>query len=210
MYTIYQILNKKTGWRYIGCSKKYENRWNEHRNDLNENKHHNIHLQRAWNKYGEDTFEFSIMLNVDSEKQMFLEEAKIIELEDNLYNIALGGSGGDTFSNNPNKEKIRKNMTIANKLKINVDKNPFKNLTPSEYLQRCKKWSEASKGPKNGRFKHSQQVKQIDKQTKKVVKIYEYARLVIDDGYNPKYVINCCNNKLNFHSHGGFLWEWDT
>ena len=51
-------------------------------------------------------------------------------------------------------------------------------------------------------------VKQIDKKTGDIIKIYDYVRLVKHDGYIPATVINCCNKKKNFNSHFGFLWEW--
>ena len=71
--------------------------------------------------------------------------------------------------------------------------NSFKNLTDEERKERIKIWSNAATGPKNGRFKWDQKVDQIDKKTKEIIKTYEYPRLVIEDGYNSKYVINCCN-----------------
>jgi group I intron endonuclease len=213
MYVIYEIKNKSNDWRYIGCSKNYKKRWNEHQNDLNENKHHNVHLQRAWNKYGENEFEFNVLLNVESEKTMFLEEARIIEQEDMLYNIFEGGLGGDRFTNHPNKEELRKQFSISQKkryesIEERKKANPFKDLTSDEREKMSKIWSEAKKGSNNGRFIYDKKVKQIDKKTRKVVKIYDYARMVDDDGYNSKYVINCCNQKQNFKSHAGYLWEW--
>lgn len=208
MYIIYEIKNKSNDWRYIGCSKNYENRCKEHKKKLRANTHHNIHLQRAWNKYGEYEFEFNVLLQVESKDTMFLEEARMIEHEDMLYNIFAGGMGGDRFTNHPNKEEIRKKMTISNRNKQDVYRNPFQHLTPEEYQERCKVWSDASKGSKNGRFKYDNKVNQIDKKTRKVVKTYEYARLVEEDGYNSKYVIHCCNKKEGFYSHKGYLWEW--
>lgn len=210
---IYEIVNKSNDWRYIGCSKNYENRWNEHRNSLKTNKHHNVHLQRAWNKYGESEFEFNVLLNVESEKTMFLEEARMIEQEDMLYNIAEGGLGGDRFTNHPNKEEYRKKLSEASNKRYQrkgerEKSNVFRDLTPEEREVMLQKWSNASKGSKNGRFIYDKKVKQIDKKTRKAVKIYDYARMVDEDGYNSKYVINCCNKKEKFNSHKGYLWEW--
>lgn len=86
--------------------------------------------------------------------------------------------------------------------------NAFKNLTEEERKERSKIWSNAATGPKNGRFKWDKCVKQIDKKSGEVIKIYEYVRLVKNDGYKPMYVIACCNKQKNFNSHAGFLWEW--
>lgn len=62
MACIYQIKNIVNNKIYIGSTiratyiRKYE-----HFSELKNNKHCNNHLQKAWNKYGEDKFEFSIL-----------------------------------------------------------------------------------------------------------------------------------------------------
>lgn len=53
---IYQITNIANGKRYIGSSKNIWTRWKTHTLQLRKNEHHNLHLQRSWNKYGEDNF----------------------------------------------------------------------------------------------------------------------------------------------------------
>lgn len=58
VYKITNIINKKF---YIGSSNNIKQRWREHRSDLRRNKHHNKHLQSAWNKYGEESFVFDII-----------------------------------------------------------------------------------------------------------------------------------------------------
>jgi len=58
---IYRIRNLKNGKCYIGSAVNFTRRWNNHRIALRKNKHHNPHLQRAWNKYGEDGFAFEIV-----------------------------------------------------------------------------------------------------------------------------------------------------
>lgn len=84
--------------------------------------------------------------------------------------------------------------------------NSFKNLTDEERKDRIKVWSNAAMGSKNGRFKWDKKVKQIDKISGEIVKIYDYARLVKYDGHTPSSVISCCNK--NSKSHSGFFWEW--
>jgi group I intron endonuclease len=59
---IYVIINKLNGKRYIGSSKSIHYRWNQsHRPQLRDGNHCNRHLQSAWNKYGENQFEFQVL-----------------------------------------------------------------------------------------------------------------------------------------------------
>lgn len=64
---IYCILNKENQMRYIGQSVDIPKRFLHHKNRLRSNKHRNIHLQRAWNKYGEEAFEFQVIQYVDTD-----------------------------------------------------------------------------------------------------------------------------------------------
>lgn len=58
---IYKIINVKNKKFYIGSSINIEKRKYHHINSLRKDKHFNRHLQRAFNKYGEEWFEFSII-----------------------------------------------------------------------------------------------------------------------------------------------------
>lgn len=57
---IYKITNKTNGKCYIGQSKNLRARKLEHLRDLKRNSHVNWHLQRAYNKYGIEAFDFTI------------------------------------------------------------------------------------------------------------------------------------------------------
>jgi len=65
IYKITCIANNKV---YIGSTTDVRKRWYWHKGDLRANRHHNSHLQFAWNKYGEQSFEFEIL-----EMVMFVE-----------------------------------------------------------------------------------------------------------------------------------------
>lgn len=88
---IYQIINKTNGKRYIGSSCNIFSRWWRHKNDLNKNKHHSKSLQRAWNKYGENNFEFGIVETCNL-SQLFPKERTwlntVREDKCNFYNIS--------------------------------------------------------------------------------------------------------------------------
>jgi hypothetical protein len=58
---IYCITNVENGKRYVGHSKSMTKRWHTHLHRLRRNLDGCSHLQRAWNKYGEESFIFSIL-----------------------------------------------------------------------------------------------------------------------------------------------------
>jgi len=58
---IYCIENKTNGHRYVGGAVDLKQRKHQHLSSLRGNRHHSRYLQRAWNKYGEDAFEFSVI-----------------------------------------------------------------------------------------------------------------------------------------------------
>ena len=61
MIGVYVIKCKVNDRFYIGVSKNIKARWNEHRSDLKNNKHHSVKLQRSYNKYGIDAFEYLVI-----------------------------------------------------------------------------------------------------------------------------------------------------
>lgn len=54
--SIYKIINSVNGKIYVGSAQNTSHRWYIHKKQLKDNLHHNIHLQRSWNKYGEENF----------------------------------------------------------------------------------------------------------------------------------------------------------
>jgi group I intron endonuclease len=58
---VYQIVCLPTNKVYIGSSIHLARRKQRHWTSLQRGKHDNIHLQRAWNKYGEGAFMFSVL-----------------------------------------------------------------------------------------------------------------------------------------------------
>lgn len=75
---IYKIKNLLNGMCYIGSSVNIQNRFYRHINSLNQNNHHNILLQRAWNKYGSKAFVFGVIEYTDE---------KIYDKEQNYINL---------------------------------------------------------------------------------------------------------------------------
>lgn len=110
---IYYIINKVNKKKYIGSSKNIEKRFKRHKMELRNSKHHNIFLQRSYNKHGLENFEFSIVEETD---QLFEREQFHINCYDKnqLYNVGSVG-GGDNTSNHPNIDVIKIKVSDASK-----------------------------------------------------------------------------------------------
>lgn len=95
---IYRILNSTNGKSYIGSSVDIKMRWRQHICDLRKRRHHSISLQRAWDKYGEQSFEFIVIEEVDDISILFERETSYIAAENTAdglsgYNqVQFGGS----------------------------------------------------------------------------------------------------------------------
>ena len=86
---IYKIINKVNGHFYIGSSTDINWRFYTHKRLLSRNEHFNIYLQRAWNKYGENNFDFSIYQEM-KKSECLSEEQKLIDEhhgKDYFYNL---------------------------------------------------------------------------------------------------------------------------
>jgi group I intron endonuclease len=108
---IYIIRNRVNGKFYIGSTKNYHVRKLKHFNELRKNKHHSIHLQRAFNKYSEKEFEFIIIetcYNYLKREQYLFDN--VIDFKD-TYNISKMATGGDNIYNHPNRDEIIKKLT---------------------------------------------------------------------------------------------------
>lgn len=94
IYLISNLINNKV---YVGQSVNIEKRWTQHKRELRNNIHGSKKLQNAWNKYGEENFEFSIACECEEKQLNTLEQYYVFSLESYLpeggYNISLGGEG---------------------------------------------------------------------------------------------------------------------
>ena len=82
---IYRIYSKSENKNYIGKSINIEERWKIHLNELKKGKHHNKKLQKTFNKYGKDDFEFSILKEIDDYYEIYYYESYYAE-EFNTFN----------------------------------------------------------------------------------------------------------------------------
>lgn len=146
---IYGIRNNVNENIYIGkTGMSFGDRWDSHRALLRGNKHFNQHLQRAWNKYGEENFEFIIIedCNID---ELDEKEKYYITLyrEQNLsYNFADGGEGGSFLGKHLSEDTKRK---IGDKNRIHMTGRRHSEETKKKMSQsqkeRYEQWTEEEK-----------------------------------------------------------------
>lgn len=85
---IYQIKNQVNGNRYIGSAVNLKQRWAVHLSTLRHNTHNNLHLQAAFNKYGESAFAFSVLESVGDTLQLIPREQHYLDTLLPEYNIS--------------------------------------------------------------------------------------------------------------------------
>ena len=94
---IYKIICLPNNREYIGSTNNWHARRLVHISQLRKGKHHNQHLQRAWNKYGKEAFVFHFDMNVNEESLLIVE---------NIYLAAnVGGFNIAKYAEAPFKDK---------------------------------------------------------------------------------------------------------
>lgn len=87
---IYAITNKVNGKKYIGSSINIAKRWRCHVSNLRSGKHGSRRLQNAWDKYGAESFEFSVLEYVPEHARLIAREQEWIDsagcAKENGYN----------------------------------------------------------------------------------------------------------------------------
>lgn len=131
---IYVIRNNINNKAYIGQSVSIETRKNSHVSELRNNKHRNDYLQKAFNKYGEESFSHETIIECGVEELDSIEKLMISifnTTNDRFgYNLDSGGN-----SNRIKSEYTRKKMSKALK---------GRKMTPEQ----IEKMSKARKGIK--------------------------------------------------------------
>ena len=88
---IYKIRNVVNNKFYIGSTVDSRKRFWEHRKHLRNGTHDCIHLQRSWNKYGEDCFKFEIVEQLNDRSELYPAEQKWLDQhfgKEYLYNVS--------------------------------------------------------------------------------------------------------------------------
>lgn len=133
---VYGIVNLVNDKIYIGQTvQDVALRIKQHKWELRSNKHTNLHLQRAYDKYGEDNFFFAPLLECASDKLDYYEQEyiqKFKALDKNYgYNLETGG--------NKNKKLAKSTKKLMSEGMMG-EKNPMfgKSLSNEECLRLSK------------------------------------------------------------------------
>jgi group I intron endonuclease len=129
---VYIIKNCLNGFVYVGSSSNIKSRWYTHISDLKRNKHPNIFLQRAVNKYGFQNFLFEVIEEVKADKNELIEREQYWI---NLYDSANQNKGynlnpkAESCLGRKDTEESRKRKSIALKGNKNWKfRKPFKHI----------------------------------------------------------------------------------
>ena len=91
---IYKITNIITNLIYIGSAVNLQQRYYDHVQSFRDNRHYNKHLQRAWNKYGEENFKFEILEVIEDKIKLLEREQHYLDQypKDQKYNMRVKAS----------------------------------------------------------------------------------------------------------------------
>jgi len=133
-------------------------------------------LNKSINKNGKESFKRELLETCKSNKELNEKEIFWIKekntLHPNGYNLTKGGTGGDTFSDNPNKERTRLNRSIAikkywdNLSEEDKEKRIEKIRGKKRSDESKKRYSEAKKGYKMSQSHKENMIKSVTKAKK--------------------------------------------
>lgn len=211
---IYLITNLVNGHTYLGQSSDIRIRWNRHRTSLRKGKHHSRYLQRAWNKYGEESFKFEIIELVQNLSHLGSYEISYFNYLKPEYNIcAPGDSPSLGIRRTPEfRQKMSdcrkgsKSPNFGKTMSPEVKEKIRQSLLGGKMTETMKsKLSKTKQGyiPYAAIASITKPVEQISL-SGEVVKTWPSARAAV--GFSYKCISSCCHNHSN--THKGFYWKF--
>ena len=198
MKGVYKILNKVTGDFYIGSTSiSFSRRFTQHKSDLKKNKHRNIYLQRAYNKYGLNNFDFIIVEIIEDDSKILEREQFYLDLKPK-YNLAtIAGNSAKGRKLSPEEiERIRQRF---------IGK-PSWNKGLKFSSESRKKMSESKKGktsPNKGKTGISKN--QIIRSDGQVYKNPQEAAEIL--GVKPNTIVKSISDKTKIRKVKGFTFK---
>lgn len=195
---VYKIVNLLNGKKYIGSAASkggIRKRWNEHISGLNNNKHHNKHLQSSWNKYGKDNFIFEILEVIEDIDSILEREQYYIDTVNPEYNKCR--IAGNTIGIKLSDEHKR---LISEFAKTRTgEKNPFYGKKHSEGTKKL-----MLKNKEGKPFKKKKPIKQLSLEGQ-LIKIWDGAYDAANSLELNQSGINLVLNGKR-QKHGGYKW----
>lgn len=206
MIGIYQFKNTVNNKIYIGSSTELDKRKENHIYSLRKGTHHSVYFQRAWDKYGEESFKYEILELLDDDtttkellerEQFWLDKTKCYEAERGYNILKIAGSNKGFKMSAESRAKLSKSrMGIRpnekTRLKLSISKRK-ENLT-KETREKLTKVNQGELSP-NSKLKESE-----------VIEI----KKMLADGVSRKEVAEKFNYSLKAMEKIaiGELWGW--
>lgn len=138
---IYRITSLIDGKTYIGSSIKINKRFYAHRDLLKRQKHHNIYLQRIYNKYGMDNLYFEIVYltkNTLNWEQYFIDK---LQPEINIAKDSFAPMTGRQHLESTKTEMSEKRMGSQNGMFGKTHTEKAKKIMSEKIKENFKHWS---------------------------------------------------------------------
>ena len=132
---VYQIKNLSNNKIYIGSTiTSFICRWRQHNSKLKSGKHENTHLQSSYNKYGESSFEYSILYIGTSKEDIRDKEQELINSFDSC-NPDKGYNMDSIVDRSIRSEETKKKISLSRKGKCSGSSNGFYGKTHTEEVR---------------------------------------------------------------------------
>ncbi len=230
---IYRIRNVVTGDRYIGSAVNLKQRSFNHESYLRRGKHKNAQLQRAYKKYGAESFVFEVLFYCPA-YDLLKQEQVLLDSKPEYNHCLIAGSRRGTRQSEEAKAKVARAMrgrkvspdTLA-KTAATRAANPHKHsdamkarmstlkkgvpLTPKHVANRAKaqtglkRSAEARKNLKKGQEAIRVAVEAIDPATGEIKHTFASLADAEAAGF-PHACVSRCINGLR-PTHRGFIWR---
>lgn len=218
MKCIYGILNKLNGKQYVGSAKNFYKRKTQHLKNLQLNKHPNLYLQNAWNKYGESMFEFIVLEKINDKGDLIEREQWWIDNSNSEYNICKIANSSLGIKRRPETiEKIRqanlglKHPEWRNKIKSEAQGGENHWTKKKRFSEVSKsKMSEAQKNLYKNGYIHPNKKKIYQYDLKNnLLKEWESATQIEKElGFSKSGICLCARKRLKTFKN--FIWKYET
>jgi group I intron endonuclease len=211
MKGIYSITNKLNDKIYVGSSVDIKNRWRQHKHSLRKGSHPNKHLQSSWDKYGEASFEFSVLeecTDLDKSELKWIDFYNANNREKG-YNKRLDGSTNRGIKRTPEQiEAMRQRALGVKQSKETIEKRKATILLNKQNgFKRKTGWKLSEETLKARKERGRTRVFQYTIDGKLVAEYHAINKAAEETGYNSGSISNCARGYRK--TYKGFIWRYD-